>query len=53
MKVIIYRIWQCTWGILQTFLGVIMFIKHFKNKHYAYHGAIITEWDVKSSTSSS
>lgn len=51
MKVIIYRIWQCTWGILQTFLGVIMFAKHFKSKHYAYHGAIITEWNVKSSMS--
>ena len=28
-----------------------MFIKHFKNKHYTYHGAIITEWNVKSSMS--
>ena len=51
MKIIIYRIWQCTWGILQTFLGLIMFILHFKRKHYAYHGAIITEWNVKSSMS--
>ncbi len=51
MKIIIYRIWQCTWGILQTFLGLIMFIMHFRNKHYSYHGAIITEWSVKSSLS--
>lgn len=51
MKIIIYRIWQCTWGILQTFLGLIMFILYFKRKHYAYHGAIITEWNVKSSMS--
>ena len=28
-----------------------MFVKHFKSKHYAYHGAIITEWNVKSSMS--
>ena len=51
MKIIIYRIWQCTWGILQTFLGLIMFIKNFKSKHYTYHGAIITEWNEKSSMS--
>lgn len=25
-----------------------MFIKNFKSKHYIYHGAIITEWNVKS-----
>lgn len=28
-----------------------MFIKHFKSKHYTYRGAIITEWNVKSSMS--
>ena len=28
-----------------------MFIMHFKSKHYTYHGAIITEWNVKSSMS--
>lgn len=51
MKIILYRILQCTWGILQTFLGLIMFILHFKSKHYTYHGAIITEWNAKSSIS--
>jgi len=51
MKIVLYRIWQCTWGVLQTLLGLIMFIKYFKSKHYTYHGAIITEWNVKSSVS--
>lgn len=51
MKRILYCIVQCTWGILQTFLGLIMFIKHFKSKHYTYYGAIITEWNMKSSVS--
>ena len=51
MKITIYRIWQCTWGMLQAFLGLIMFIIHFKSKHFSYHGAIITEWDIKSSMS--
>ncbi len=51
MRIIMYRIWQCTWGILQTFLGFMMFLMHFKSKHYSYHGAIITEWNLKSSMS--
>lgn len=28
-----------------------MFMIHFKSKHYSYHGAIITEWNDKSSMS--
>ena len=51
MRIIMYRIWQCTWGILQTFLGFMMFLMRFKSKHYSYHGAIITEWNLKSSMS--
>ena len=51
MKVVLYRIWQCTWGILQTIVGFIMFLKYFKNKHYTYHGAVITEWNANASVS--
>ncbi len=51
MKTFIYRIWQSTWGILQTLLGLIMFIIHIKSRHFSYHGAIITVWNVKSSMS--
>ncbi len=51
MKIIMYRIWQSTWGILQTLLGLIMFIIHSKSRHFSYHGAIITVWNVKSSMS--
>ena len=51
MKKILYTIWQCTWGILQTLLGLIMFMLHFKSRHFVYHGAIITEWNTKSSIS--
>ena len=51
MKIVMYRLWQCTSGILQTFLGLIMFMIHFKSQHYSYHGAIITEWNDKSSMS--
>ncbi|MBE6753975.1 MAG: hypothetical protein E7559_06475 [Ruminococcaceae bacterium] len=51
MKTLLYRVWQCTWGILQTLLGFVMFILHFRCRHYTYHGAVITEWNVKSSMS--
>jgi len=51
MKVFVYRIWQCTWGLLQTLLGLIVFLIHFKDRHYGYHGAIVTVWKNKSSVS--
>ena len=49
MKCILYFLWQSTWGILQTLLGLFNFLIHIKEKHYFYHGAIITEWENKSS----
>ncbi len=43
MKLFLYRLFQCTWGIPQTILGLLEFIKHWKEPHYIYHGAIVTE----------
>ena len=51
MKAIFYCIWQCTWGFLQSLLGLIVFLLHSKDKHYFYHGAVITRWKDKSSVS--
>ena len=51
MKNILYIIIQCTWGIIQTLLGFIVFVINIKNKHYFYHGAIVTERNVPSSVS--
>ena len=51
MKIFLYRFWQCTWGILQTVLGFMLFLKYRKSKHYNYHGAIITEWNNTTSVS--
>lgn len=51
MKVFLYRLIQCTWGCLQTLLGLIVFLMNFSCRHYAYHGAIITEWKNPSSVS--
>ncbi len=51
MKNILYFIWQCTWGILQTGLRFFVFLCNFKCRHYLYHGAVVTEWEDKSSVS--
>ena len=51
MKTIFYGIWQCTWGFLQSLLGVLVFLIHMKDKHFFYHGAVVTEWQDKSSVS--
>ena len=46
-----YILIQCTWGILQTFLGFILFLINIKNKHYFYHGAIVTVREIPTSVS--
>jgi len=51
MKKALYFIWQCTWGFLQSALGLLVFLTHLRNKHYFYHGAVVTEWKGKSSVS--
>ncbi len=51
MRVTMYRVWQCTWGLMQTLLGFIVFLKHYKNRHFWYHGAIVTVWESKTSVS--
>lgn len=48
---IIYRILQCTWGLPQTLAGAIVYGMHRKQKHYGYHGAIVTTWKRKASLS--
>lgn len=51
MKTALYWLCQCTWGFLQTTLGLIVFLLHLRDRHYLYHGAVITEWQGKSSVS--
>ena len=51
MKTVIYRIIQCTWGVLQTLLGFAVFLGNLKAVHRSYHGAIVTYWDNPSSVS--
>lgn len=46
MKMLLYRLCQCTWGLPQTLLGLLEFIRHCKEPHYTYHGAIVTECKI-------
>ena len=51
MGAALYKIWQCTWGVLQSMLGFLVFLKHCKNDHFWYHGALVTVWESKTSVS--
>lgn len=51
MRVFAYRIWQCTWGLPQTLVGLIVFLAHFRDEHFSFHGAVVTTWENKSSVS--
>ncbi len=42
--IILYWLFQLTWGILQTFFGFILFLKNIKRRHFIYKGAVFTEW---------
>lgn len=47
MNVILYYILQWTWGMIQNVLGLIIFLINVKKKHYFYHGALVTVWNMK------
>lgn len=46
-----YIILQCTYGIIQSLLGFFVFMLNVKEKHFMYHGAVVTVWKSKSSVS--
>ena len=48
---ILFIIIQCSWGMIQTTIGLITFLLNKSKPHYFYHGAIITEWKYLSSVS--
>lgn len=44
MKILLFRVVQCTWGILQTIGGVLIFLIHAGCKHEIYRGCVNTHW---------
>ena len=51
MNKFLFVLIQCTWGILQTFVGLILFLLNIDKKHYWYRNAIVTEWYHEGSVS--
>ena len=47
----LYVLVQCTWGMLQTILGLCVYLFHRNDPHFHYHGAIVTQWEHPSSVS--
>ena len=51
VKRLFYTLLQCTWGILQTLAGAVMFLVLIRRKHFIYRGCVATEWKLRSSAS--
>lgn len=51
MRRFLYVLLQCSWGIIQTVIGFIIFIFNVTKKHCIYHGAIVTTWNYSGSVS--
>ena len=41
IRTALFMLAQCTWGIIQTLVGLIVFLINVNKKHYLYHGAEI------------
>lgn len=46
MKRLIYMAIQCTWGAIQTCLGLFLFLYFRKIHHEIYYGAVCTKWNL-------
>lgn len=51
MKRVLYTLWQCSWGLPQTLAGAVLFLLHRHERHFVYHGAVVTRWKRPSSVS--
>ena len=45
LKKLLFILWQCTWGLPQTLLGAIIFLKYIRCPHRVYRGCIETKWN--------
>ena len=49
MKVLLFRLWQWTWGFPQSLLGFIIYLMNHDKPHDVYHGCIVTRWSQRGS----
>ena len=41
---VIFALWQCTWGLVQTLAGAVVFLIYARCEHFAFGGAVVTVW---------
>lgn len=46
LSIILYVFLQCVWGLPQTSLGLLMFLRFLKAPHEIYYGAVYTKWHL-------
>jgi len=51
MKKVLFYVVQWTYGLIQNFIGLCLFLCLITRKHRTYHGAVITTWKLGSSCS--
>lgn len=51
MKVPLYLLIQCTWGLLQTAAGAAVFLRYRRCPHFRFHGAVVTVYPLYASLS--
>ena len=49
MKTFLFWLWQWTWGLPQTLIGVITYIICRKRPHDRYRGTVVTYWNQRGS----
>lgn len=51
MRKALYILCQCSWGILQTIIGAVLFMIFITRPHSFFHGAVVTRWNARGSVS--
>ncbi len=45
IKGALYVLLQCSWGVIQTLIGFVVFLRYAHCRHEFYHGAVLTYHD--------
>ena len=51
MRRLLYILCQCSWGVIQSLVGAVLFLVFIRRPHRFYHGAVVTEWSNGGSVS--
>lgn len=51
MRRFLFILLQCTWGIVQTLIGAVFFVRMIRCPHSIYHGSVDTRWNMRSGLS--